>query len=266
MGQKQYQQFFRACRWKAAAPSLPFLEVKPGTSAAGCCVQLCYPHLCLCNVNASWRLSCCQTLASCARWHIGIKNIMFSQYSVKKKTTMGKYDVLLSLYPSFNLSICNAYEGETNHSILKRTYPHRSSGAAWYWEAELIYSMPGFLFTWDCHSYFKCAVVFLSWGWSNIDQVAQQGSIISDLGDTQKLTGHDPKQLALVGPALSRELEYMTSRSAFLFTVVNDSTISWLYGWGVEWSHQNNFCCAVSYHLKPDHRRSVCWSLFYFSG
>lgn len=104
---------------------------------------------------------------------------------------------------------------------------------------------------------------FLSWVWLNIDQVAQQGSIISDLGDTQKLTGHEPKQLALVGPALSRELEYMTSRSAFLFTVVNDSTISWLYGWGVEWSHQNNFCCAVSYQLKPDHRRSVTVPLFW---
>ena len=35
---------------------------------------------------------------------------------------MGKYDVLLCLYPSFNLSVCNAYEGETNHSILKHTH------------------------------------------------------------------------------------------------------------------------------------------------
>lgn len=45
---------------------------------------------------------------------------------------MGKYDVLLCLYTSFNLSVCNAYEGETSRSILKHTYPHRSAAPAWY--------------------------------------------------------------------------------------------------------------------------------------
>lgn len=45
---------------------------------------------------------------------------------------MGKYDVLMCLYTSFDLSLCNAYEGEMNHSILKHAWPQRSSGAAWY--------------------------------------------------------------------------------------------------------------------------------------
>lgn len=72
---------------------------------------------------------------------------MFTQYSVKKKkTSMCKYDVLLCLYIAFHLSVCNASEGETSHSILKHTYPQRSSGAACYGEAEFIYSLSEFLF------------------------------------------------------------------------------------------------------------------------
>lgn len=70
---------------------------------------------------------------------------------------MGKYDVFLCLYSSFNLSVCKAYEGETNHSSLKCTYPHGSCGVAWYGEAEVSYSLPGFLFAQDFHSYFKHA-------------------------------------------------------------------------------------------------------------
>lgn len=226
-----------------------FSEVKPGTSAASCCVRLYNQHLCLCNVNASWQLFCCQTLISCDRWHIVIKNAMFTQYFVKKKkTTMGKYDVLLCLYISFHLSVCNASEGETSHSILKHTYPHRSSGAAWCWEAEFSYHLSEFLFTaFFCHENGQY--------WPG----CQWGGVISVIGDTQNLTGHDPEQPALVGPALS-------SRSSFQLRLVNDSTVSWVYGWRVEWSHQNNFRYAVSCHLKLDHWTSVHWSLFHISG
>lgn len=130
---------------------------------------------------------------------------------------MGKYHVFLCLCSPFNLSVCKVYEGETNHSSWKCTYPHGSCGAACYGEAELCYSLPAFLFSWDFHSYFKHAGVgFLSWGWSNIDLVAQQGSVISILGDPQNLIRHDPEQPALFGPSLRRELELMTSRSSFL--------------------------------------------------
>lgn len=70
---------------------------------------------------------------------------------------MSKYDVFLCLYNPFNLSACKTYEGETNHSTLEHTYPHESCGATWYGEAELSYSLPGFLFSQDFHSYFKRA-------------------------------------------------------------------------------------------------------------
>lgn len=101
---------------------------------------------------------------------------------------------------------------------------------------------PSFFSHWILHSSFKRAGGgFLSWGWSNKDQVAQQGSIISILGDPQNLTGHDPEQPALFGPSLIRELEYLTSRSASLLPVVRDFMVSLLDWWGVEWSHQNNF-------------------------
>lgn len=33
--------------------------------------------------------------------------------------------------------------------------------------------------------------------------------------------------------------------SAFLLKVVHDSTVSWLYRWGVEWSHQNSFKAII---------------------
>lgn len=70
---------------------------------------------------------------------------------------MSKYNVFLCLYSPFNLIVCKAYEGETNHSSLKHTYPRGSWGAAWYGEAELSHSLPGFHSSWDFHSYFKRA-------------------------------------------------------------------------------------------------------------
>lgn len=90
--------------------------------------------------------------------HYNQKCYVFTVFCLKKRLQWA--NMMFSSVYMLNLSVCNAYEGETNHRILKHTYPHRSSGAAWYWEAELSYSLPGFLFTWGCHSCFKSTVVF----------------------------------------------------------------------------------------------------------
>lgn len=185
-----------ACLWKAATPGLPSLGAKAAPGAAG------WQGLCYCQCFVTLLLS-----KSCFMWQMTHRKYKCCLQSLcLKKTAMSKYYVFLCLYNSFNLSVCKAYEGETNHSSLKHTYPHWSCGAAWYGEAKLSYFLPGFLFSQDFHSYFKHAGEgFSSWGWSNIDQVSQQGSIISILGDPQNLTGCEPEQPALLGPSLRRE-------------------------------------------------------------
>ncbi|KAK4828808.1 hypothetical protein QYF61_000865 [Mycteria americana] len=48
-----------------------------------------------------------------------------------------------------------------------------------------------------------------------LEQISQRGCTVSLLGDFQNQTGHDPEQLALIHPALSRGLDLMTSIGTF---------------------------------------------------
>lgn len=109
--------------WKAAAPGLPPLGVQP---AAGALMRTALLPPVLCDSSAvTLLLRVAEDTLECCLHSLCLK-----------KTAVSKYYVL---YSPFNLSVCKAYQGETNHSSLKGAYPHGSCGAAWYGEAELLF-------------------------------------------------------------------------------------------------------------------------------
>lgn len=137
-----------ACPWKAAAPSFPSLGAKPAPGAAGWRGQLCY---CQCFVTLLLSNSCFMWQMTHQIYGCCVQSLCL------KKTAMSKYDVFLCLYNPFNLGVCKVYEGETNHSSLQHNPPHWSCGSAWYGEAELSYSLPGFPLSQYFLSFFKHA-------------------------------------------------------------------------------------------------------------
>lgn len=111
----------------------------PGSPACSWCSWL-QGQLCICQCFVTLLLS-----NSCFMWQMTHLNYECCLHSLcLKKAAMSKYNVFLCLYSPFILSVCKVYEGETNHSSLEHTYPHRSWGAAWYGEQNSVIPFLGF--------------------------------------------------------------------------------------------------------------------------